>query len=189
MPWSRPKTTMKTLWLVLCLLSVAGLCLAAPPAHTVPYSSPHGYSLSIPAGWHVKSPSLPGDDADIVTNQEVAVGYKMTKPFFQVQFRPVNNYRVTSASLEEINRGVLSVVRQGFPDLKVLSQTYSTLDGVRAINCTFTATANGLPLRFHEVLVLKNKKAFTFTGFCPNQIYPRYAAAYAQMLSSVRWKS
>jgi hypothetical protein len=163
-------------------------CLTAASVYAAPFVSPHGYSLSVPAGWHVKSPSMPGDDAEIVVNQQVAVGHQMTTPMFQVQFRPIN-YPVTSLSLKEINQGVLSSVRQSFPDLKVLSQTNSTLDGVRAIDCVFIAAANGVPLRFHEVLVVKNKKAFTFTVLCPSQVYPRYAAAYAQMLSSIHWKS
>ena len=169
----------------LCL--TLGLGLTAALASAAPFTSSHGYSLSVPAGWHVASPALPTDDADIALSQRVAVGNRRTTPMFQVQFRFVDA-RVTSANLKAINQGALFAVRQRFPDLKVLSQTFSTLDGVHDLDCVFTATANGLPLRFHEVLVVKNRGVFTFTSICPNQIYPRYAAAYAQMLSSIRWK-
>jgi hypothetical protein len=163
-------------------------CLTAASVYAAPFVSPHGYSLSVPAGWHVKSPSMPGDDADIVVNRQVAVGDKMTTPMLQVQFRPINDTVITP-SLVDLNQAILAGVRLSFPNLKVLSQTNSTLDGVRAIDCVFIGTTNGVPLRFHEVLVVKNKKAFTFTVLCPSQVYPRYAAAYAQMLSSIHWKS
>ncbi len=176
---------MKKLFFSFCLVLTAA-CLA--PAIAAPFVSPHGYTMTVPADWHIKSPSMPGDDVDVVINQQVAVEHQMATPIFRILFRPVN-YPVTSASLEGINRGVLSAARQSFPDLKVMSQTFSALNGVRDIDCIFTATANGLPLRFHEVLVIKNKKAFTFISICPNQVYPRYAVAYAQMLGSVRWKA
>lgn len=112
----------------------------------------------------------------------------MTTPTLQIQFRAIDP-RITSADLQTLNQGVLSTVRQSFPDLKVLSQTSSTLGGVQDLDCVFIATASGLPLRFHEVLVIRHGSAFTFTSLCPNQVYPKYAPAYAQMLSSVRWKS
>jgi hypothetical protein len=163
-------------------------CLTTASVYAAAFSSPHGYSLSVPTGWHVKSPSMPGDDADIVVNRQVAVGHKMTTPMFQVQFRPIND-PVTSPNLKEMNQAILAGVRLSFPNLKVLSQSYSKLDGVCSINCIFIATSNGVPLRFQEVLVVKNKKAFTFTVLCPSQAYPRYAAAYAQMLSSIHWKN
>lgn len=174
---------MKKLALLLSLCAV----LAAGAASAAPFVSPHGYSMSVPAGWHIKSPSMPGDDADIAANQQAAVGRQRTTPIFQVQFRSMDS-RVTSASLGAINQSALSVVRQSFPDFKVLSQTSSTLNGVRALDCVFTAMSNAVPLRFHEVLVVKNKGAYAFTSICPSQIYPKYTAAYTQMLSSVQWK-
>lgn len=181
---TKPLTNTKSLLFCVLLL----LWLTVPAAHAAPFTSPHGYSLSVPAGWHIKSPSMSGDDADVVVNQQAAVGGQMTTPLFQVQFRPLD-VPATAANLAAINHGALATVRQSFPDLKVLSQTSSTLGGVRDLDCVFTATANGLPLRFHEVLVMKNKGALTFTSICPRQVYPRYAAAYAQMLASVHWKS
>jgi hypothetical protein len=177
---------MKTKLLVFCFSLC--FCLTTAGTFAASFTSPNGYRLTVPVGWHSKTPLLPGDDADIFVNKQVAVGDKMTTPMLQVQFRPINDTVITP-SLVDLNQAILAGVRLSFPNLKVLSQSYSKLDGVRSINCIFIATSNGVPLRFQEVLVMKNKKAFTFTGFCPSQVYPRYAAAYAQMLSSVRWKS
>ncbi len=169
------------------VFALAG-CLAASAASAVPFSSPRGYSLSVPAGWHVQPHLVAGDDANVAVNQKIAVGGRMTMPILQIQFRSSDS-PMTSASLEAINQGVLSSVRQHFPDLKVLSQTRLTLGGVPDLDCVFTATTNGIPMRFHEVLVVRHNAASTFTCICPAQIYPRYAAAYAQMLASVHWKS
>ena len=170
-----------------CSFLVLAGCLAATTAGAAPFSSPRGYTLSVPAGWHVRTHPAPGEDANIVVNRQAAVGHRMTTPTFQIQFRSIDP-RITSADLKTLNEGVLSTVRQSFPDLKVLSQTSSTLGGVRDLDCVFTATASGISMRFHEVLVIRRGSAFRFSSFCPSQVYPKYAPAYAQMLSSVRWK-
>ena len=73
------------------------LCLTTASASAAPFSSPSGYTINVPPGWHIQSPSLPGDDVDIVANQEVSVENRMIKPFFQVQFRSINDYPVTPA--------------------------------------------------------------------------------------------
>ncbi len=89
----------------------------------------------------------------------------------------------------EYNQIYLSPLRQRYSDLKVLSRASLALGGVRDIDCVFTATVNGIPVRFHSVQVLRHLAVATFTCICPVQVYPKYAAAYAQMLASVHWKA
>lgn len=164
------------------------LCFASTAASATPFTSPHGYTMNVPTGWHIYDNIVSSDETRIVADQPVAVGRKTAPPFLTMHSSRVDS-RVTSEGLIKLNQTILSNFRERYPNLKVLSQSFSTLDGVRTLDCVFTVTATDSPLRVHDVLVFRRDVATTFMSVCPAQVYSQYAPAYAQMLSSVRWKS
>ena len=164
------------------------LCLTATAVSAAPFTSPRGYSLDVPTGWHAQTHIASGDDAHIVVNQPVMLAHRMTLAMLQVQVRPVDS-QMTWANMGAYNRVFLSAIRQQFPDLKVLSLTSLALGGTRDLDCIFTATVNGVPARFHSVMVLRHLAVATFTCVCPDQLRTGYDPIFAKMLASVRWKS
>ncbi len=171
---------MNTKFLPLCVSLCT--CLMAASASAAPFISSHGYSLTPASGWRVNPSHSPDDDVVIEHRQDAAAA---GKPNFQVDVTALGGH----VTLETLKPVVISDYQKKFPGLVTKSQTFSFLGGVRDLDLVFTQTRSGIPLRLHQVYVLKNGLAYIFTAAYPEKTHTKYDGAVAQMLASVRWKS
>ena len=161
------------------------LCIAAAAASAAPFTSPRGYMVSPPPDWHVDSTGSSGNDVVIYTHKNDGDPVGTPAPNFGVRIGPQGEV----TTLEFAKRGLIPFYRKGYPNLVLVSQTYSRLDKERDLDTTFLVGNSKTPTRIHQVLVLRNHQVYFFTSACAEQIHLKYDPIFAQMLASVHWKS
>ncbi len=160
-----------------CAFCVIGLgcCLASP------VTSPKGYSLTPATGWFTdQSGRVPGDDLTTFTKPdkgtEIKLGVRVTKA--------PNNI-----NLEGAKQFVNKQYPKQFTHWTLVSQTFSSLGGVRDLDTTATCLF-GSParqMRVRQVIVIKAGSLYFFTSGVPEDDHAQYDKAVSATLRSVRW--
>ena len=160
------------------------LCLTAALASAAPFVSPRGgYSLSPPAGWRIDNSHTPGNDVTLFAPHGSAAGLSFV-PVFGVKIIPGSG----NLTPEDLKQPLADGYRKNFAPATILSETYSTVGGIRAIDVVFTHPRSGSMLRDHQIIVIKGKSIYFFTAVCPDKVHAKYDPAFAQLLASVRWR-
>ncbi len=158
-------------------------CLLAALASAAPFVSPHGYTLTPPAGWQVDHTSMPDNDVTIFAG--TGSPGDILRAIFGIKIVPSSS----SLTLESFKPLMARELHESFPRATIVSQTYSSVGGVRALDTTFTHSKNGGLVRDRQLVVLKNRSVYFFSAVCTDKLHTKYDPLFAQMVSSVRWKS
>ena len=151
----------------LCL--VFCLCFAGASVSATPFVSPRGYGITPPAGWHVDSSGSSGNDVVIFADKNSDSSPGTPAPNLNVRMGPQDKLK----TLDIAKRGMIPAYRKGYPNLVLVSQTYSSVGGKPDLDTTVLVGSPGGLTRIHQVLVLK-ENLFTFlpalarTKFMPN---------------------
>ena len=157
-----------------------GLCFASTLASAAQFVSPRGYSFSVPPGWKAVSGHSSNDVIFRYTKSAATDG----TPTFGVKSIPMP----APTTLEAVKPAVIADYNKRFSHVVILSQTYSSLGGVRDLDLVSTNVMGGLPLRLHQVCVLRNGYVYIFSAAYLNKTRTKYDPIVAQMLASVHWK-
>ena len=169
--------------LAFCACFVLAICLTARIACAEPFSSSRGYHISSLPGWHIDSSGATGNDVIIYTEKSKDIPEGMPEPNLNVRIGPQGGL----TTLEIAKRGIIKFYQKAYPNLRLLSQAYSSLGNVRDLDTVFLVGSPHKSIRIHQVLVLKNHSVYFFTSACPEQVHGKYDPFFSQMLKSVRW--
>ncbi len=162
------------------------LCLVAALASAAPFSSPHGYSLTLPPGWHVEAGGASGDSDDRFSLAPSAAHAPGTgTPNMDVSAQPMQG----GVALEDFKKLLGPLYKKKFPGIVIVSQTYSTVGGVRGLDTVFIKPQSGLKVRVRQIYALKSGSLYIFTAAYPEKVHAKYDPIISQMLSSVHWKA
>ena len=170
----------KSLQSLCCSLA---LCLTAALASAAPFVSPHGYLLTPPPGWRIDNSSTSGNDLSLLAPRGSAAGLPLV-PAFAVKITPGSG----NLTVEDLNQPLADGYRKTFAPATILSEIYSTVGGLRAINIVLTHPRNGSLVRDYQSVVIKGKSIYFFTAVCPDRVHAKYDGVFAQILASVCWK-
>lgn len=166
-------------------LQIIGLSLsiflAAVLASAAPFTSPRGYSLSVPLGWKAAHGHSYNDVIFKYTKSAATDG----TPTFGVKASPLP----AATTLEAVKPAVIADYNKRFSHVVILSQTYSSLGGVRDLDLVSTNVMGGRALRLHQICVLRNGYVYIFSAAYLDKTHAKYDPMITQMLASVRWKS
>jgi len=157
------------------------LWLTAALASAAPFVSPHGYSFSPPSGWKVDRSHSDGEDVSLFALQGSAA--LVLAPAFSVKFTPASS----DITLDDLKQPLADGYRKSFSQIKILSETYTTVGGLRALSIVFTHPKDGSLIHDRQSIVLKNHFFYFFTAVCPDKVHAKYDPIFAKMLSSVHW--
>jgi|GEM_PF-3441993 len=160
------------------------LCLTAALASAAPFVSSHGYILTPPPGWHTDQSGSSGNDIVIFTDKGRDSPQGVVTPNLGVRIGPQG--KVTTLGIAK--QGLIPLYKKGYPNVVLVSQTYSLLGGQKDLDTTFLIGEGMALTRMRQVLVIKNHLVYFFTSATPNKVHAKYDPAFAQILASVRWK-
>ena len=169
---------LQSLCLVFCL------CFVGASVSAAPFVSPRGYSITPPTAWHLDSSGSSGNDVVIFADKNSDSPPGTPAPNFGVRIGPQGKVK----TLDIAKRGMIPAYRKGYPNVVLVSQTYSSVGGKPDLDTTFLIGSPGGLTRIRQVLVLKEKLVYFFTSACPDKVHAKYDPIFAQMLASVRWK-
>ena len=175
--------TLRSLCLAFCCLAFC-LGLTAAGASAAPFSSPRGYSLLVPPGWRVDRSRALGNDVAVRAGKKMDTALLGFLPTLAVKILPASGF-----TLNALKQPIIGAYRHAFPGFSLVSQTYSTVGGVRALDMTFTHSQNGILIRDRQVVALKNHTLYFFTTVCPDGFHAEYDPVFARTLASVHWKA
>lgn len=170
---------------LLCMPGVLGMghCFAGP------VTSPRGYSLTPPQGWRastdVKAVSGKAGGDLIVFKIDQTVRFTSSLNVVVRQARPSDPL----PTLEAARSYAVKSYPAQFPQWKLLSQRFSSLNGSRDLDTTascLNASTRRL-MRLRQAVVARGRMLFFFTCVSPENAHAKYDKAFDSMLRSVRW--
>ncbi len=159
----------------------------AAAASAALYTSPRGYSLTPPLGWHLMTHLLPapdpGDNLVAFFEQKPASSSDGVGPVFRIKVTPQDGVTLEALKTEES-----AEKKTAFPGMTLLSQTYSSVGGVRDMDTVLVGPSAIGPIRIHQIYVMKNQSLYIFTAAFSDKLRAKYDPLFARMLASVHWK-
>ncbi len=169
--------TLQGVCLTLCL------CLTAALASAAPYTSPHGYAITLPPGWHAVQHD-PSDDAAFILSTPSASGAGV--PSFMVRVAPI----VPGMTMAALKSRLVPGSKTYPPHTVIISQKSSSLGGAPDIDLLLLNTIPGkAPRRYREIYVLRNKTIYGINIGYPERMHTLYEASISRILASFHWKS
>ncbi len=157
------------------------LGLLAALASAAPFVSPSGYSLTLPPGWK----AAPGHSFNDVIFKYAKSAATDGTPTFGVKTSPLP----ASTTLEAVKPALIADYNKRFSHVVILSQSYSSLGGIRDLDLVSTNVMRSLPLRLHQICVLRNGYVYIFSAAYLDRTHAKYDPMVAQILASVHWKA
>lgn len=146
-----------------------------------PFVSSAGYQMTPPLNWQVDT-SGRGVNADVFF---IGPSADNSPPSINVIVLAATPGETLQSAQTQIN----DLMPRIMTDYKLVDQGYTTLGGVQAFYNTSTSTS-GTPAqvsRLHQVVALKNNRAYTFTCGSLDSDFANYDGAFKAALDSVRW--
>lgn len=158
------------------LLGIAAIAVAAAK----PYVSLRGYQITPAPGWEINDSGEMG--TDVVISASPSDGFA---PNLNVVVGPAPA-GISLAHARALANQQMSKILAGY---KLVSQSYTTVDGVRAINTVIehSTGAGGRRLHLHQVVAIRGGQIYTFSGTSLASNHAKYDSAFNQMLHSIRW--
>lgn len=159
------------------------LCLMSAFASAAVFTSPGGYSLTLPTGWRAAPDRIKGEDAAFFLPQPgTAPGTMM--PNVNIRILP-GARKMTIATMKSF----LNVnMKKLYPGTRIVSKTESSLGGVRDVDIVLRDSQHGEPIYIHQICVLKNNSLYIISTGYPEGQYAQDEPAIARMLASFHWK-
>lgn len=140
-----------------------------------PYKSANGYTITPPKGWTTSN----------ATAGTEVVFMSPTRENLNVVSQQVPK----GTTMEQARAQSIVLLRRVMTKYKVLGQGTSTLGGQRALTLTSGYVLNqpSQKLRAYQEFTIRSGRLFVFTCTAREAVYPKFAAKFRGMLSSVRW--